>query len=78
MTALLLRAIHSYKQRISPSLPAGCRYLPTCSDYAYEAVERYGAARGSWLALRRLARCNPLHQGGLDPVPGSGVEGRAP
>ena len=62
---LLLR---SYKSLVSPWLPPSCRYVPTCSEYAMEAVERYGAVRGSWMAVTRLLRCHPLAQGGYDPV----------
>jgi uncharacterized protein len=58
-----------YKSAISPLLPRACRYEPTCSVYAREAIERYGLRRGAWLALRRLARCHPFHAGGFDPVP---------
>ncbi len=58
-----------YKAAISPWLPRACRYEPTCSVYAREAIERYGLRRGSWLALRRLFRCHPFRPGGLDPVP---------
>jgi putative membrane protein insertion efficiency factor len=58
-----------YKTAISPLLPRACRYEPTCSVYAREAIERYGFARGAVLALRRLARCHPFHAGGFDPVP---------
>ena len=58
-----------YKTVISPLLPRACRYEPTCSVYAREAIERYGLARGTGLALRRLARCHPLRAGGFDPVP---------
>lgn len=62
----LLRA---YKTVISPLLPSACRFEPTCSVYAREAIERHGFPRGSWLALRRLSRCHPFHKGGFDPVP---------
>jgi uncharacterized protein len=65
----LLRAIRFYSQAISPALPPRCRFQPTCSAYAAEAVERHGAVRGSWLALRRLLKCAPWHPGGYDPVP---------
>jgi putative membrane protein insertion efficiency factor len=60
--------LRAYKQWISPMLPHACRYLPTCSDYAMEAVARYGVLHGGWLAIRRLARCHPLGGHGLDPV----------
>jgi putative membrane protein insertion efficiency factor len=62
----LLRA---YKTVISPLLPSACRFEPTCSVYAREAIERHGLGRGGWLALRRLSRCHPFHRGGFDPVP---------
>ena len=65
----LLAAIRFYSRAISPALPPRCRFYPTCSAYAAEAVEWHGAARGSWLALRRLVKCAPWHPGGLDPVP---------
>jgi hypothetical protein len=58
-----------YKLAISPLLPRACRYEPTCSTYAREAIERYGLWRGAGLAIRRLGRCHPFHRGGLDPVP---------
>ena len=66
---LALRLISVYQTYVSPILPPSCRYLPTCSEYAVDAVSRYGALRGSWLALRRFARCGPWHRGGFDPVP---------
>jgi putative membrane protein insertion efficiency factor len=66
---LLLRAVAFYSRAISPALPARCRFYPTCSAYAAEAIARHGAARGSWLALRRLAKCAPWHPGGVDLVP---------
>ncbi len=65
----LLALIALYRAAISPSLAPSCRYLPSCSAYAAEAIEVYGAGRGSWLALRRLLRCHPFHAGGHDPVP---------
>ena len=71
MKRLLLAALRFYKRRLSPALPPACRYLPTCSDYAAEAIERFGALRGGWLALKRVLRCNPLFPGGYDPVPGA-------
>jgi putative membrane protein insertion efficiency factor len=58
-----------YKRLFSPMLPAACRYVPTCSEYAEEAIERYGVVRGGLLAARRLSRCHPLAGAGYDPVP---------
>jgi putative membrane protein insertion efficiency factor len=58
-----------YKRFISPLLPRSCRFEPTCSVYAREAIERYGLASGAALTLRRLSRCHPFHRGGVDPVP---------
>ena len=66
---LVLWTIRFYQRAFSPHFPAACRYVPTCSAYAYEAVRRYGAGRGLFLALRRILRCHPLHTGGYDPVP---------
>ena len=65
----LLAAIGFYQRAVSPVLPPRCRFQPTCSAYALEAVEVHGAARGSWLALRRLLKCAPWHPGGVDLVP---------
>ncbi len=69
MKALLLSMLRGYQYAISPLFGANCRFYPSCSDYAREAVERHGALKGSWLALRRVARCHPYHSGGFDPVP---------
>ena len=69
MKRLLLLLVHIYRSCISPLFPPSCRYYPTCSAYALEAIERYGAWRGGWIALRRILRCHPFHKGGYDPVP---------
>jgi hypothetical protein len=61
--------IRAYQRVISPWLPAACRFYPSCSAYAATAIERYGAVKGSYLAARRLLRCHPLCEGGIDPVP---------
>jgi len=69
----LLVLLRFYKAGISPLLPPSCRYEPTCSEYARIAIERHGAGRGSWLALRRLGRCHPFGGSGFDPVPDAGI-----
>lgn len=69
---LLLSAIAAYRKAVSPLLPASCRFYPSCSQYAFEAIEKHGAGRGALLALDRLKRCHPWHPGGFDPVPGEG------
>jgi hypothetical protein len=69
MQRLILLLLQIYQRGISPLLPSACRFHPTCSHYMAEAVARHGAARGVWMGLRRLARCHPLNNGGLDPVP---------
>jgi putative membrane protein insertion efficiency factor len=69
MKRCLLAMLRFYRRRISPLSPPSCRFIPTCSQYAVEAVEKYGAAKGGWLALRRILRCHPFHPGGYDPVP---------
>ena len=63
-----LQLLRGYKRTISPLLPPSCRYVPTCSEYAMEAIERYGALRGSWMAFNRILRCHPFVRGGHDPV----------
>ena len=69
MTKVGLAIIQVYQWTLSPLLGPHCRFHPTCSQYAAEAIERFGFMRGSWLALRRLLRCHPFHSGGFDPVP---------
>lgn len=69
MKRLLIAMVRFYRKNISPLRPPCCRYIPTCSQYALEALEKYGALKGSWLALRRFLRCHPFHKGGYDPVP---------
>jgi putative membrane protein insertion efficiency factor len=68
MKSLTLGLLRVYKRWISPLLPPSCRYVPTCSEYAMEAVDRYGAVRGGMMAAWRVLRCHPLAAGGLDPV----------
>jgi hypothetical protein len=72
MKRLALASIRWYQRTVSPGLPASCRFEPSCSEYGREAIERYGVIRGGWLALRRLARCHPLHKPAYDPVPDLG------
>lgn len=66
---ILIGAVRAYQWTLSPILPASCRYLPTCSQYAVEAVHRHGALHGGWLAVARIARCHPWGGSGYDPVP---------
>ena len=69
MKYLLMVLIRLYQMTLSKTLPASCRFYPSCSHYGFEAVRRYGAAKGGWLTVKRLARCQPLYPGGYDPVP---------
>ena len=69
MKSLLLAAVRGYQYLLRPLLGANCRFYPSCSDYARQAIERHGAYRGTRLALRRVGRCHPWHPGGYDPVP---------
>jgi putative membrane protein insertion efficiency factor len=66
---VLIFAIRGYQVGLSPLLPASCRYVPSCSAYAVEAVTRHGPWKGTWLAVRRILRCHPFRTGGYDPVP---------
>ena len=69
MKKLILILIQFYREWISPLKPPSCRFIPTCSEYAMIAVEKYGAARGLILAIKRILKCHPFHEGGFDPVP---------
>ena len=70
MRQVVTAALRGYRYLISPLLGPTCRFYPTCSSYAIEAIERHGITRGTWLTLHRLIRCNPWHPGGVDMVPG--------
>ena len=69
MKAMILTAIKLYQRTISRALPPTCRFYPSCSEYAYQAIAKYGPLKGGWMALKRLGRCHPLNPGGYDPVP---------
>jgi putative membrane protein insertion efficiency factor len=71
MQIVLIAALRFYKRWISPVLPSACRFHPTCSMYMLEAIETHGSLRGVWMGMKRLARCQPLCDGGYDPVPGT-------
>ena len=69
MKRILVAFVRFYRKNISPLKQPSCRFTPTCSAYALEALEKHGAAKGAWLALKRLFKCHPFHKGGYDPVP---------
>lgn len=69
MKAILLGVIRGYQLFLSPLLGSNCRYYPSCSHYTHEAIQKHGALRGSWLGLKRISRCHPWHEGGIDLVP---------
>lgn len=69
MKGVLIRLIRMYQVYISPLKPPCCRFVPTCSQYALEAIQKYGPVKGSWLAVKRISKCHPFHKGGYDPVP---------
>lgn len=69
MKYILMGLIKIYKAVISPLFPNSCRFYPTCSEYSFEAVKKYGFFKGGWLGAKRIARCHPFHPGGFDPVP---------
>ncbi|HEX6633094.1 MAG TPA: membrane protein insertion efficiency factor YidD [Usitatibacter sp.] len=69
MPRLLIGLVRGYRYLLSPWWGGQCRFSPTCSEYAIEALQRHGAWKGSWLAARRISRCHPWHAGGFDPVP---------
>ena len=76
MTRLVLALIAAYRRLVAPLLGPRCRFAPSCSAYASEAIEQHGLARGGWLSVRRVARCHPFHRGGYDPVPSRALADR--
>lgn len=69
MKYILLKLVRFYQVAISPLKPPSCRFYPTCSQYGLEAIERFGPIKGTWLTIKRISKCHPLHEGGFDPVP---------
>ena len=78
MKRFIIGLIRLYQRTLSRLLPPSCRYTPTCSHYAAEAIERYGVVGGGWMAVRRICRCHPFSRGGYDPVPGTDEEAPEP
>ncbi|HHQ69541.1 MAG TPA: membrane protein insertion efficiency factor YidD [Halothiobacillaceae bacterium] len=74
MRWILIKLVQFYRLVISPVLPPSCRFYPTCSEYTIEAINRHGALKGTWLAIRRIGRCHPFCKGGYDPVPGTEIK----
>ncbi len=73
MTSALVVLVRAYQKLVSPLFPASCRYVPSCSEYAAQALTRHGLVRGAWLSMARVLRCNPWSEGGEDPVPEQGA-----
>ncbi|MEQ1533816.1 MAG: membrane protein insertion efficiency factor YidD [Sideroxydans sp.] len=69
MKRFFLKLVRGYQRFISPMTPPSCRFSPTCSQYSYEAIEKYGAIKGLWMSIKRVGRCHPFNSGGYDPVP---------
>ncbi|MDX8380325.1 MAG: membrane protein insertion efficiency factor YidD [Gallionella sp.] len=69
MQRILIKLIHLYQYLISPLSPPSCRFIPSCSHYASESLAKHGLLKGAWLSIKRIARCNPWHPGGYDPIP---------
>ncbi len=69
MTRIMLALVRAYQYLISPMFGPSCRFTPTCSEYAVQALKKYGAAKGFWLSVKRVGRCHPWHDGGYDPLP---------
>lgn len=69
---VLMASVRAYQKVLSPAMGGNCRYYPSCSEYGYEAVRLHGAGRGAWMAVKRIGRCQPFHEGGYDPVPEPG------
>jgi len=68
MKEILIKIVEFYQKAISPFLPKSCRYIPTCSQYTIEALEKYGAIKGTYIGIKRILRCHPFHPGGYDPL----------